>query len=99
MKLYARNRNLVIELEEEKKKTESGVLVPDEYVKVETGYKVGKILDSQKDSQFEYDKNCYVVFASHMIQTFEFCGQKFTTIPESAVYGVFRERPVYEPEY
>lgn len=97
MKFYARNRYLVIEVQKEEER-HSGIMLPEDYKK-KISHKVGKILDAPQNSEFRYDIGCKVLFAAGLMEEFEVDGQTVTVIPESVVYGVFRERPAYEQEY
>ncbi len=96
MNFYARNKNLVIKLEEEKQEKDSGILIPEDYQKTKLpGMRVAKLLSASGDSQFSYDIGDYIMFESHMMQSFQHNGKTFTVVPESSVYGVFKNGPDY----
>jgi len=95
MNFYSRNRNLVIEVEDEKQQQQNGVFLPDDYVKAASRLKVAKVIDAQS-GQFQHDVGSYVLFEAHMMQTFDHEGKKYSIIPESAVYGVFKNGPHYK---
>lgn len=95
MNFYSRNRNLVIELEEEKQQQQNGVFLPDDYVKVASRLKVAKIVNASV-GQFQHDIGNYVLFETHLMQSFDYEGKTYTIIPESAVYGVFKNGPDYK---
>jgi co-chaperonin GroES (HSP10) len=96
MNFYPRNRNIVIELVEEKNETQSGILLPEDYKKVETGLKIAKIVCVSNDGQFRYDLDSYAVIEPHLIQTFMYKDKTYTFIPESAVHGVLKKGPDYK---
>jgi co-chaperonin GroES (HSP10) len=96
MKFYARNKYLVIQVIEDKKETNSGVYLPDDYVaEKQKQYKTAKILDAHRDGQFYFDVGCNIIFSDLLMEEFTINDQKITVIPEHVVYGVFREGPTY----
>jgi hypothetical protein len=86
MYFYPKGNYLSIEeiAEVEDQNTYSFAL-PDDYKKKNEAIKVVKLIES---SNSEYTAGMTLVVQSHLIETFEYSGNKFTIVPANAVYGV-----------
>ncbi len=90
MKLYAKNKYLVVELPKEEK-TESNPLSSFMSSVEKKRWDVATIVDADYDSEFYDNIDDRVLFQGHLLETFNVDDQVYHIIPESAVYGVFGE--------
>jgi hypothetical protein len=86
MYFYPKGNYLSIEeLPQQYEEDTYGFALPDDYKKKQESIKVVKLIES---SNSEYVAGMTLVVQSHLIETFEHSGKKFTIVPANAVYGV-----------
>lgn len=90
MKLYAKNKYLVVELPKEEK-TEVNPLSSFMASVEKKRWDLATVLDAHPDSDFYIEIGNRVLFQGHLLETFNIDDQVYHIIPESAVYGVFGE--------
>ena len=92
MKFSPLNRNICIELRspEDETKTESGLLLPDDY-KPKSEYAVAKVVSLAPDCKLSINpltKEQYVVVLETMIEEIAYAGKTFHTVLENHVVGI-----------
>ena len=89
-KIFApKNRRLLIEKPSQLDKTESGVLLPEDYTKDQNKHTVARVVSVAPDcSLFNvFQKGFYVVVDTHMIETVKVFGDSYDTVMENYVIG------------
>ena len=93
MKLYPRNRHLVIEpIEEEEEKTESAVLVPDGYGKPKPPFLQARVKEVSPDCTSSFSKGDRILIERSMLQELSIEDFDFYLVLENYVYGVLSTR-------
>ena len=86
-KFYAQNKMCLIKSVEEKQE-ESSIALPEGYKKKENPFKIGLLLNVQKNSELEEYVGSYVVFASNALEQISVQGIDVEMIPAHSIYGV-----------
>lgn len=89
MYFYPKGNYLSIEeIQEQYEDDTYGFALPDDYKKKQDSIKVVRVVESRGTNGSDYVEGSLIVVQSHLIETFEYAGNKFTIVPTNAVYGV-----------
>lgn len=95
IKFFAKNNYLLVDVFEEEKE-DTGVILPDDY-KNENPFKIGQILNAEKDNKFHEHIGSYILFPSNVVESISVHGLSVKMVPSNAVYGVLlKEEEVTE---
>ena len=93
MKLYPRNRHLVIEpIEKEKEEERSTVLLPEGYGKPDPPFLQARVKEVSPDCKSNFSKGDRVVLERSMLQELTVEGTEFYLVLENYIYGVLSNR-------
>ena len=93
MKLYPRNRHLVVEpIEEDKEVEESAVLLPEGYGTPEPPFLQARVKEVSPDCKSNFTKGDTVVLERSMLQEVTVEDAEFYLVLENYVYGVLSNR-------
>ena len=93
MKLYPRNRHLVIEpIEEKEEEKESAVLVPEGYGKPKPPFLQARVKEVSPDCTSNFSKGDKIIIERSMLQELSVEDLDFYLVLENYVYGVLSTR-------
>jgi co-chaperonin GroES (HSP10) len=98
MKLYPRNRHIVVKpafekkVEKESGVTSTGVLLPDDYREKESPYVQAKVVESSPDCSIGVSKGDKVLIQRSMLEEIEVNGNNVYLVLENYIYGVLSDR-------
>ena len=93
MKLYPRNRHLIVEpIEEEEKEQQTNVLLPEGYEKQKTPFLQVRVKEISPDCTLNVSKGDRAVIERSMLQEVEVGEDSFYLVLENYVYGVLSLR-------
>ena len=88
------NRHLLIEKIEEKKNTESNILLPEDYKPREEEFIVAQVKDCATDCSISVSKGDRIVVPQHMIQEFSYQNETYRIVLENHVHGVLKKETI-----
>lgn len=87
IKFLAKNNYLLVDVFEEEQQ-ETTVALPEDYKKQSNPFKIGQILNAEKDNKFYDYIGEYVLFPSNVVEEISVHGLNVKMIPSIAVYGI-----------
>jgi len=92
MKLYPRNRHLIIEPIEEKPEEQTGILLPEDYTKPKPPFMQARVKELSPDCTVNVSKGDKIVIERSMLQEVEVSEGSFYLVLENYIYGVLSNR-------
>ena len=87
MQFYPKNRHLLIQTKKQEE-VDTGVLLPEGYLRPKDKYVVATVLDTSSDCKVELFEGTKVVVDASMVETFNVLGSEYEIVLENHIVGL-----------